>query len=202
MSRIRLQSDCKRTPHRVSRRAYAIAFFLASTALLGGCGQKDHAAPPKLVEGSPFPEIALNFSGGNTVSIQSFRGKVLVLNFWATWCSPCRREMPSLEKLSRFLNPDRFAVIGVSADEDVFLAEEFLRQNEVTFANFFDRGRKIAKQLGMQVYPETFLIGPDGILLQRIPGWQDWNSPAMVAQLEDVSRKHGAPENSNGARHQ
>ena len=170
----------------------ALAVLLMALAALCACARQDAAPLPVLAEGQSFPEIALNFSEGKTVSIRSFRGKVLVLNFWATWCPPCRREMPSLEQLSRTLDPARFAVIGVSADEDAFLAEEFLRQNNIGFANFFDRGGKIAKQLGMQVYPETFLIGPDGILLQRVPGLQDWSSPAMVAQLENLFRKRSA----------
>lgn len=178
-----------------------IVLLLASAVILGACGRKEAAIPAALAEGAVFPEIVLNFSEGKTVSTQSFRGKVLVLNFWATWCPPCRREMPGLEALSRSLDPARFAVVGVSADEDAFLAEEFLRQNQITFANFFDRGGKIAKQLGMQVYPETFLIGPDGILLQRVPGLQDWNSPAKVAQLEELSRA-AAAGNRTGARHQ
>ncbi|QDZ27725.1 TlpA disulfide reductase family protein [Noviherbaspirillum sp. UKPF54] len=179
----------------------AIMLLLASTVLLSACGSKEAGVATVLAEGSAFPEIVLNFSEGKTVSTQSFRGKVLVLNFWATWCPPCRKEMPGLEALSRSLDPARFAVVGVSADEDAFLAEEFLRQNQITFANFFDRGGKIAKQLGMQVYPETFLIGADGILLQRVPGLQDWNSPAKVAQLEELSRATAAG-NRNGARHQ
>ncbi|MGE5650117.1 MAG: TlpA family protein disulfide reductase [Bacillota bacterium] len=179
----------------------AIMLLLALTVLLSACGSKEAGVATVLAEGSAFPEIVLNFSEGKTVSTQSFRGKVLVLNFWATWCPPCRKEMPGLEALSRSLDPARFAVVGVSADEDAFLAEEFLRQNQITFANFFDRGGKIAKQLGMQVYPETFLIGADGILLQRVPGLQDWSSPAKVAQLEELSRA-AAAGNRNGARHQ
>lgn len=173
---------------RALRKARAMAFLFTFAAALCACQPQQAAPPPVLAEGRAFPEIALNFSGGNTVSTQSFRGKILILNFWATWCPPCRREMPSLEVLSKTLDPERFAVVGVSADEDALLAEEFLQQNRITFANFFDRGGKIAKQIGMQVYPETFLIAPDGILLQRVPGLQDWSSPAMLAQLEDMYR--------------
>lgn len=179
-------------------RTRVLPLLLASAAALAGCGQQGKMPPPALSEGRAFPEIALNFSGGNTVSTRSFRGKIVVLNFWATWCPPCRREMPGLERLSRSLDPERFVVIGVSADEDAFLAEEFLRQNQITFANFFDRGGKIARQLGMQVYPETFLIGADGILLQRVPGLQDWSSPAMVTQLEDISQNRGAAGRLSG----
>lgn len=153
--------------------------------LLGGCG-KAPEAKPQLAEGFPFPPLTLNYSEGKALSTQSFQGKLLVLNVWATWCPPCRREMPSLERLSRTLDPKRFAVIGLSTDADANLASEFLLQNGITFANFFDQNGKIARDLGLQVYPETFLIGPDGRLVERIAGLREWDSPEMMARLESA----------------
>lgn len=157
------------------------------------------AEEPKLAEGRPFPPLALNLSSGKVLSIKSFQGKVLVLNVWATWCPPCRREMPGLERLSRILDPNRFAVVGISTDKDELLAAEFLMKNGITFANFFDQNGKIARQLGLKVYPETFLIGPDGTLLQRIPGMRDWDSDEMVAQVEAAyhGRQSRPPEKND-----
>lgn len=162
-------------------RAGLLCFLLFG--LLTGC-DKAPAAKPQLAEGFPFPPLTLNYSGGKALSTQSFQGKLLVLNVWATWCPPCRREMPSLERLSRTLDPKRFAVIGLSTDADANLASEFLLQNDITFANFFDQNGKIARDLGLKVYPETFLIGPDGRLIERIPGMREWDSPEMIARLE------------------
>jgi peroxiredoxin len=136
------------------------------------------------IEGKPFPKIALEAASGKTLSTDAFRGKVVVLNVWAAWCPPCRREMPSLEALSKRLDTRRFAVVGLSTDDDAMLAREFLRQNDITFANFFDRNGRISRQFDLEVYPETFLIGPDGTLIQRVPGMRDWSSPEMVAFLE------------------
>jgi peroxiredoxin len=136
------------------------------------------------IEGKPFPKIALEAASGKTLSTETFRGKVVVLNVWATWCPPCRREMPSLEALSKRLDARRFAVVGLSTDDDAMLAREFLRQNDITFTNFFDRNGRISRQFDLEVYPETFLIGPDGTLIQRVPGMRDWSSPEMVAFLE------------------
>jgi len=153
--------------------------------LIGGCGKAPQARP-QLAEGFPFPPLTLNYADGKALSTQSFRGKLLVLNVWATWCPPCRREMPSLQRLSRTLDPGRFAVIGLSTDADANLASEFLLQNGITFANFFDQNGKIAKDLGLKVYPETFLIGPDGRLIERIAGLREWDSPDMVARLESA----------------
>jgi thiol-disulfide isomerase/thioredoxin len=166
-----------------------ILMFIA-VALVCACDVRGLAPKAQLVEGRPFPPLALNHSSGNVLSTSTFQGKMLVLNVWATWCQPCRREMPSLERLSRTLDPQRFAVIGVSTDRDEMLASEFLLQNRITFANFFDKNGKLAEQLGLAVYPETFLIAPDGTLLQRVAGLREWDSAAMLAQLEDAYQRH------------
>lgn len=156
--------------------------------LFSACDRQ--SVPPRLAEGQPFPSLDLGRSHGNVLSAATFRGKLIVLNVWATWCPPCRREMPSLERLSRTLDPERFAVIGMSTDADERLAAEFLLQNGITFANFFDVHGKLAKQWGLKVYPETFLIAPDGTLIQRIVGLREWDSPEMVAQLEAAYQRH------------
>lgn len=162
------------------RRALLIALVVA----LAACGKQEPPLVLEAVEGRPFPLVALPQSAGNAVPIQAFRGRMLVLNVWATWCPPCRREMPSLERLSRTLDPRRFLVIGLSTDQDEQLAREFLLQNGITFKNYFDRDKSFAKQLNLTVYPETFLIAPNGILVRRIVGLREWDSEEALAQLE------------------
>jgi thiol-disulfide isomerase/thioredoxin len=149
---------------------------------------KPESVPPQLVEGQAFPSFMLNYVLGENAGKPAFQGKVLVLNVWATWCPPCRKEMPSLQRLSQTLDPKRFAVIGLSTDQDALLATEFLQQGGVTFSNFFDPNGKMSKQLGLKVYPETFLIAPDGTLARRVTGLQDWSSPEMLVLLEDIYR--------------
>lgn len=187
--------SCLRAPAGV---ALAIC-VLALLALLAACGRAPDAAtlPERAEIGRPFPKFALQYAGGEVLSTHSFKGKLVVLNVWATWCPPCRREMPDLEKLSRTLDPARFAVIGMATDEDALLAEEFLRANGIGFANFFDRGGSIAKQLGMQVYPETFIISQNGVLLERIAGLREWADPAMVAWLEATYRDNDKNNENN-----
>lgn len=153
--------------------------------LLAACNRTAQVAQP-LLEGRAFPSSVLEFISRGSDSPQSLQGKVLVLNIWATWCAPCRREMPSLDRLSKILDPNHFAVIGLSTDADAILASEFLMQNGISFANFFDRNGKEARQLGMKVYPETFVIGPDRTLLRRMTGLHDWSSPEMVSLLEGL----------------
>ncbi|NMM05009.1 TlpA disulfide reductase family protein [Polaromonas sp.] len=161
-----------------------MAVLLMSVA---GCKRPESVAP-QLVEGQAFPSFMLNYVLGENANTPAFQGKVLVLNVWATWCPPCRKEMPSLQRLSQTLDPKRFSVIGLSTDRDALLATEFLAQGGVTFSNFFDPNGKMSKQLGLRVYPETFLIAPDGTLVRRVTGLQDWSSPEMLALLEDIYR--------------
>ena len=165
------------------RRAAAMCllmFFLAA------CDKPAALSAPQLVEGQAFPPFMLDIISSGGDAGQPLEGKMLVLNIWATWCPPCRREMPSLDRLSKTLDPDHFAVIGLSIDQDVLLATEFLVQNGITFANFHDQNGKISRQLGLQVYPETFVIAPDRTLVRRMTGFHDWSSSDMVNMLEGL----------------
>lgn len=161
--------------------------LMALFGLLAACGQPDAVTRP--LEGEPFPDLALTADDGRQVSIGSFRGKLLVMNVWATWCPPCRREMPSLERLSRTADARRFSVIGLSVDRDTHLVREFLRQYGVTFPSFLDPNQEIARKiLDVKAFPETFLIAPDGRLVRRIVGEQEWHGTGMREVLEAAYR--------------
>lgn len=165
---------------RYASQACRMAGAIALLALLGACSRP-------AVEKS-IPELTLTGLDGTRTSLRAFRGKLLVLNVWATWCPPCRREMPSLERLSKNVDGSRIVVAGISVDSDANAVLEFLRQNGVTFRNFRDTPGDIANALGVQVYPETILIAPDGKIVHRIMGERDWSSPAMLRVLEDAFR--------------
>lgn len=175
-------------------RAIAIGLLMVS---LAACDKPVTPATPQLLEGRQFPSFMLDFIANSNDAAHSWQGKMLVLNIWATWCAPCRREMPGLDRLSKALDPQRFAVIGLSADADVLLASEFLTQNGITFANFFDQNGKLSRRLGLQVYPETFVISQDRTLVRRLTGLHDWDSPAMISQLEGL---YQAQSSANGGR--
>lgn len=147
-------------------------------------------APNGPAVGEVFPELALDRLDGETTTPGSFRGKVLVLNVWGTWCPPCRKEMPSLERLSRKVNAGgRIAVIGLATDTDPNLVREFLLQYRIDFPMFMDPDRALATGvLRVKAFPETFIIGPDGRLVARVMGVRDWDSPEVLAALEAVAR--------------
>lgn len=168
----------------LARHAHRLAGAIALLALLGACDKP--AAPLVVGEDKAFPELVLTDLKGTQVSTQAFRGKLLVLNVWASWCPPCRKEMPSLERLSKAVDDGHIVVVGMSIDGDAKVARDFLSQNGITFRNFIDAEKKIADALGVHAYPETFLIAPDGKLVRKIMGEQDWSSPAMLQVLDDA----------------
>ena len=102
-------------------------------------------------------------------------GEILLVNYWATWCAPCRGEMAGLERLARRLAP-RVRVVGVTVDEDLFLAREWLRRERVTFANFADPGMRATRgRLAIDALPQTFLVAADGRILELARGARDWD---------------------------
>lgn len=200
MSRLPLSSSqaAGAAPRTHSARPVLLAclLLLVCVALLAACREQDPAQTrkqsnpaPGLAEGQTFPPIKLVGASDTTLGIETLRGRMVVLNVWATWCPPCRREMPDLERLSRTLDPQRFAVIGLSTDRDRWLAEEFLGRNRITFPNFFDTDGSIARGLNLSAYPETFLIAPDGTLVMRVLGLREWDSAEIVAELEEAYRQ-------------
>lgn len=169
--------------------------ILMVALLIGACGDKQTVNPPDI--GEPFPAITLQALDGTTLSLEQHRDKLIILHVWATWCPPCRKEMPGLQRLSEKLDPEKFALLGVSVDEDADQVRKFKRSYNVTFARHIDPDRKIAENvLAIKAYPETFLIGRDGTLLRRMVGEHNWDSPSMLELLQNsyagVETKTGA----------
>lgn len=172
-------------------RATVLAFVVAC-ASLSGCSESK--PPDRLVVGQAFPEVTLSGIDGKQVPLSAFRGKLVVLNVWATWCPPCRRELPSLQRLNRSLDERRFVIVGLSLDQDKVAVREYLHDKGVTYANYLDRGMEIAKNvLAMKVYPDTFFISPDGRFLGRVVGAIEWDNQRMLRALEAAF--HGDGEN-------
>jgi len=141
-------------------------------------------APP-----APAPDIAYVTAAGGAATLQDHRGKVVVLNFWATWCGPCVRELPNLDRLAGGLPADRFAVLALSTDRGgEAKAAAFLKDLGVAnLAADLDPKSKLARALGLRGLPTTFVIDAEGRVVARLEGAAEWDSAPFVAWLEAIS---------------
>jgi len=142
----------------------------------------------RVMPGDSLAELLLPGLDRDDLLISQLQGKVVVLNVWATWCPPCRRELPSLQRLGEQLDSERFAVLGLSVDDDKHHPREYLIDRKIQLISYIDLDMSIAGKLGAQVFPDTYLIGPNGRLLMNIEGEREWDSPAVIAALEAAYR--------------
>lgn len=123
---------------------------------------------------------------GKPARLSDMRGKVVVLNFWATWCPPCVDEAPSLNLLQQRIAARGGVVLGVSVDDDQSAYESFLRSYAINFPTYRDATKKIAADYGTRMYPETYVIDRQGRIDRKIIGAQDWSDPELMAYLNTV----------------
>jgi peroxiredoxin len=116
--------------------------------------------------------------------LADLRGKVVVLDFWASWCPPCLEEVQSLNSLQQAIGPRGGVVLGVSEDEDAAAYEKFLQDNHVVFPSYRDPTKKIKQSYGTVMIPETYLIDREGRLARKIVGAQDWQSPEVMGSID------------------
>jgi thiol-disulfide isomerase/thioredoxin len=131
---------------------------------------------------------------GKPGHFSDFKGKVVVLNFWATWCPPCVEETPMLNHLQKYLASRGGVVLGVAADEDPAAYEKFLREQGVIFPTYRDPATKdnhspIAQTYGTSMYPETYVIDRHGKIARKVIGFQQWDSPEMLAYFDAVLKQ-------------
>ena len=118
-----------------------------------------------------------------TVSLQSLRGQVVVLNFWATWCPPCVEEMPSLVQMQHQLKDKGVTVLAVSLDEDARQYRTFLDKNHVDLLTVRDPQQKSNELYGTFKFPETYVIDRQGVLRRKFIGAVDWTKPDILEYL-------------------
>jgi peroxiredoxin len=125
--------------------------------------------------GGATPPLALADLQGRTHSLAQYRGKVVLVNFWATWCGPCREEMPSLRELRKSLAGRPFEVLAVNLAEPEARIERFLDKVPLDFPILLDRDTKVARAWQARILPASFVIGPDGRIRYHHAGELDWS---------------------------
>jgi peroxiredoxin len=128
--------------------------------------------------GEEAPNFQLRDLAGNLVSLSQLRGKVVLLNFWATWCGPCRVEMPAMEQLYRTFPRKEFEILAVSTDpQGAVVTRPFQQEMGFTFPILHDSEYRVGLTYGARTLPMTFMVDRQGVIRQKIFGARDWNSP-------------------------
>jgi cytochrome c biogenesis protein CcmG, thiol:disulfide interchange protein DsbE len=162
-------------------KGFVLAPVLAVTVLLAGC--YSGSRPRRIGEGAP--DFAVQDSDRN-VALNQFRGQVLVLNFWATWCAPCVEELPSLMNMQARLKGNGVMVLAISIDVDGDAYHRFLKQHEVSLLTVRDPDQKVSRVYGTTGWPETFIIDRQGVLRRKFVGPVDWTGPEVVQFLSKL----------------
>ena len=159
----------------------AAGFFVALCLYAAApLAKPDYGAVPKLQETKermPAPDFTLLDSDGKKVSLKDFRGKVVFLNFWGTWCGPCREEMPGMQRLYQEFRGRGFEIIGVNVKDRRPDALAFVKQLQVTYPILFDVQGEVGVLYGAFGMPLTYLIDRNGIVVARLLGDADWYTP-------------------------
>jgi peroxiredoxin len=152
---------------------------------LWGCAREEKPA----LQGNQAPDFTLRDLAGQEVKLSALRGNVVFLNFWATWCPPCREEIPSLERLNRAMAGKPFRMLAVSIDTGGKSAvEAYFTKAGVALPTLLDPDTKVGKRYGITGVPETFIIDQKGVILKKIVGPLDWDHPEVASFLQDAMK--------------
>ncbi len=142
------------------------------------------AETDKAVRATNFSLQSLN---GKNISLDHYKGKYLLVNFWATWCGPCKVEMPSLEALYQRFKSDKFDVLAISNDMfGATVVEPYVKAHDLSFTFLLDQQLKVSYQYGVVSLPTTFLIDPQGNIIGAMHGAEDWTEPGTLQYFENL----------------
>ncbi len=145
-----------------------------------GCDRGSH--PSQLATSAPDFTIT---DGLQTIHLSDYRGKIVVLNFWASWCAPCIEELPSLNALQKQM--PQIVVLGVNFNDDLASYHQFLTDHHVQFQTIHDESQRSNLAFGTTRPPETYIIDSHGIIRRKFIGPQDWTSPEIINYLRNLS---------------
>ena len=140
--------------------------------------------------GGATPPLELKDVNGGAHDLARYKGKVVLINFWATWCEPCRQEMPSIQRLRDKFAGKPFVVLAINVDEPDARVRRFLEQTLLDLPVLMDPNKTATRGWGVRVMPTTFLVGPDGRIRYRSMGDMDWSTDAVVGTVSRLL--HGA----------
>lgn len=168
-------------------RRFAASAILCASLVLAGYAAADPARFIPWAD-APTPPLVLNDLAGSPRTLDDYRGRLVLLNFWATWCEPCRDEMASMQKLQEKLAGRPFVVLLVNYGEARARVADFVKREAIAFPTLLDPNQKAPRAWRVRVLPSSFLIGPDGRVRYSVIGEIDWASPAAVEMAQTLLR--------------
>jgi thiol-disulfide isomerase/thioredoxin len=132
------------------------------------------------------PEFEIADIDGNSVTLSSYRGKVILLNFWATWCPPCRAEMPSMQRLYESLEGEAFEIVAVDLQESERAVRDFVKEYGLTFPVLIDSTGKVGATYGARSIPTTYLVDADGNAIGYLVGSREWDGEEVETLLRSI----------------
>lgn len=133
--------------------------------------------------GKPIPSLQATDLDGQVWRLKDLRGKAVLINFWASWCAPCRAEMPSLQALAQSLGPEKLRVLAVNFKESEVTVRRYAQRNELQLPILPDPAGLLARRWGVRLFPSTVLIAADGRVRGVLRGELDWSSPEAASLL-------------------
>lgn len=159
--------------------------FLISILLLAGCGPTEEQTKVLAVKGQTAPDFTLTDIKGNNWKLSDLKGKVVFINFWATWCPPCIRELPSMNTLNKSMTGKPFQMLTILYNDRPEMGQSFVIKEGFEFPVLIDPNALTGKQYGLTGVPETFIIDTEGILREKFIGPYDWNSTSSLDMLNN-----------------
>lgn len=141
-------------------------------------------AAGEVVPGRPAPNFQVTDRDGKVVRLSDFRGHLVFLNFWATWCPPCIEEMPEMNLMNKKFQDRKFKMVAISVDTNWGAVNQFYTQYNLDLPTYLDPGRQAANMYRTFKFPETYLIGPDGVVIKKYIGGEKWGSAKVLSSIE------------------
>ena len=138
---------------------------------------------------SQTPALILRSIDGKQVNLGNLQGKIVMLNFWATWCGPCKEEMPALDRLQKHYSTDQFVILAVTADSQLKAIQAFWDILGLSLRVLLDEAQTLSQQLMIRGLPTTIIIGKDGILLGRAMGPREWDSQEAISLIHNLIKQ-------------
>jgi len=142
--------------------------------------------PSKEIEAVDFSTTSVN---GQEANLKDFKGKVIFLNFWATWCGPCKMEVKDIDSMYNKLKNKNFVVLAVDVQEDAKKVKSFMKENNLSFPVYLDKNGKISYKYGVRGIPTTYIIGPDWKIVGRTVGPRPWSGKDSIKFMKDLMSK-------------